>query len=300
MTAALKRRPAPAATLRGRPSPAPRRTRRRGRRAPGGRLRRARGVSEERPPPAPAPPPRPLRPPRTRRRCATAPRRTAPRRPGRAAPASLPSMPSPPAMQHSASATARPPWEQSWAERSKPRRIASRQTRCTRTSRSRSISGRPATRPCISRRYSLPASDVAGASRLAPSRNTSSPSRWKPIAQRRSTSSSSPSMPTTGVGRTGSPFVSLYRLTLPEMTGVAELLAGRRHAANRLLHLVVDVQLLRVAEIEAVRDGYRLGARRRPRFAPPPRRRWRRRRRGSDSSRCRFRRWSGRCPCSCP
>ena len=164
-------------------------------------------------------------------------------------------------MQHSASATASPPCEQSWAERRRPRRIASRQTRWTRTSRSRSICGRPATRPWISRRYSLPASVCAGdVQRRRPAGRPRRPARWKPIAQRRSTSSSSPSMPTTGVGQDGLAVRLVVEADVAGDDRRAELLAGRRHAADRLLHLVVDVELLRIAEVEAVGDGERLRA----------------------------------------
>ena len=92
------------------------------------------------------------------------------------------SAPMPPvSKQHSASVTARPPSEQSCADRmsrsSRQRRPAAAAARA-RASRS-SAGGTPRTRPCTTFRYSLPPSSP----RPSPSRMTTSPVRWKRRAE---------------------------------------------------------------------------------------------------------------------
>ena len=97
-------------------------------------------------------------------RPATAPRRRAPRRhDARRQPADRRQRtPMPPRNADSASGHRQPALAQSWAERSRPAAMASRTKRCSATSRSRSMRGRPATRPWTWLRYSLPARSGLG------------------------------------------------------------------------------------------------------------------------------------------
>ena len=87
-----------------------------------------------------------------------------------------------------------------------------------------SMPGLPAFRPSLAATRAEPLRSVRV--QVDPAIRTLSPARWNAIGTRRSTSSISPTTPTTGVGHIASPFVSLYRLTFPLITGIPSALAA--------------------------------------------------------------------------
>ena len=68
-----------------------------------------------------------------------------------------------------------------------------------------------------------------------------------------------PTMPTTGVGKIGVPSVSLYRLTLPPVTGTSKMRQASAKSFDGLDDLGHDLRPLRIAEVQVVRrrDGKR-------------------------------------------
>src|SRR5215472_8549565 len=108
--------------------------------------------------------------------------------------------PVPPARHDSASATARPPSETSWAQTSSSRAAAVTRTSASARSASRSTAGgRPPRWPCRSQAHSEPPNSAL----VAPRRTIDAPGLPNPDPSRRRTSSWTPSTPTTGVGWMG-------------------------------------------------------------------------------------------------
>src|SRR6185312_6875111 len=105
--------------------------------------------------------------------------------------------PWPPARQHSASATAKPPSATSCAERSSPRRTAARIASCALRTATTSTSGRPSgSASPRSFASSPPGSDGVN----GPANAIASPSAAKPSRPARAASGRRPTIPTTGVG----------------------------------------------------------------------------------------------------
>ena len=121
--------------------------------------------------------------------------------------------------------------------------------------------GSPATRPWTASRYSLPASVVAGLferARRGARPAQSGPSN--PARRRFETSSMSPKHADHGRRVDWSARGLVVEADVAAHDGRFERFAGRGDAADGLFERVVDLELLRVAEVQAVGDGDRRGA----------------------------------------